>query len=206
MIHLNDENYIAEGLERKCYYHPDNDKLCVKVGKPGVDIERLDREISYYNKIKNRDPQTFDYPFYTMFYGKSETNLGVGFLYDIVRDETTNKLSLTLRDYLEMDNPPFTDEVILAALNRLKIEMIKHKVFVGDLRARNLCCKILKDDTIQLIVIDGIGHRDLFPFGDYFSYFAKKKVERRFLKANLHSLEAQRNLLKRRRAAGEIYV
>lgn len=111
-----------------------------------------------------------------------------------------------LRDYLEMPSSPISDNLIVSALERLKNKMTTHKVFVGDLRARNLCCKILKNNTTQLIVIDGIGYRDFFPFADYFSYFVKRKVERRFLKANLHSLEAQRKLLKQLRASGEVYV
>ena len=84
--------------------------------------------------------------------------------------------------------------------------MITHKIFIGDLRARNLCCKILKDNTIQLIIIDGICHRDFFPIADYFNYFAKRKVELRFLKANLHSLTSQRKILKRLRASGKTIV
>lgn len=206
MIELKQAHYIAEGLERKCYYHPTNNKLCVKIGKEGVAPERLDLEIAYFNKIKRKKKNAYDYAFYADFHGKEETNLGIGYVYDIVKDETTGALSLPLRDYLEMETPPFSDKVIYEALERLKKQMITHKVFVGDLRARNLCCKILKDNSIELIVIDGIGHRDFFPFADYFGYFAKKKVERRFLKANLHSLAAQRKLLKGLRAAGEVYV
>ena len=87
-----------------------------------------------------------------------------------------------------------------------KLPANSKKIFVGDLRARNICCKILKNKDLQLIVIDGIGHRDFFPLADWFHYFAKKKVERRFLKGNLHSLEAQRGLIKRMRAAGETIV
>lgn len=206
MIQLSKENYIAEGLERKCYYHPTEVNLCVKIGKAGVDPKRLDLEIDYFNKINKRDSKKYSYPFYSDFYGKETTNYGIGYIYDIVRDEKSNNLSLTLRDYLEMPDSPIKDEVIVTALECLKTQMIKHKVFVGDLRARNLCCKILKDNSIQLIVIDGIGHRDFFPFADYFRYFAKRKVERRFIKANLHSLVAQRNLLKSLRASGEVYV
>lgn len=206
MLQLSKSDYIAEGLERQCYYHPANDKLCVKIGKEGVAPERLDLELDYFDKIKKRQSKPYEYSFYSDFHGKIKTNLGLGYVYDIVKDDTTNKLSLTLRDYLEMPSSPVSDKQILEALNRLKYQMIEHKVFVGDLRARNLCCKILKDNSIELIVIDGIGHRDFFPFADYFGYFAKKKVERRFIKANLHSLDAQRQLLKNLRAAGEVYV
>lgn len=206
MIEIKEEHYIAEGLARKVYYHPDNTDLCIKIGKPEIEIDHLYKEIKYYNKIKNKDTSKFGYPFYVAYHGEVETNLGTGFVYDLIKDETTGNISLTLRHYLEMENTPYSDEVLVAGLNRLKSEMIRHKIFVGDLRARNICCKILKNKDLQLIVIDGIGHRDFFPLADWFHYFAKKKVERRFLKGNLHSLEAQRGLIKRMRAAGETIV
>ncbi len=206
MIEIKDKHYISEGLARKVYYHPDNNNLCIKIGKPEVEVNHLYKEIKYYHKIKNKDTSKFDYSFYVTYHGEVDTNLGTGFVYDLVKDETTQNISLTLRHYLEMDNSPFSDEQFLEGLNRLKSQMIQHKVFVGDLRARNICVKILKDKSIDLIVIDGIGHRDFFPLADWFQYFAKKKVERRFLKANLHSLEAQRNLIKQMRAAGETIV
>ena len=206
MIHLNETHYIAEGLARVCYAHPDNENLCIKIGKPNVEVAHLYKEIKYFEKIKSKNTSNYAYPFYAMYHGEIETNLGVGFVYDLIKDETTGNISLTLRHYLEMENCPFTDAYFVKELERLKQQMITHKVHVGDLRARNICVKVLKDISIQLIVIDGLGHRDFFPLGDWFHYFAKKKVERRFVKNKLHSLDAQRELIKQMRAAGETII
>ncbi len=206
MIIINEQDYIAEGLARKVFYHPHNRDLCVKIGKPETEVYHLYKEIKYYEKIKNKDVSKYDFAFYAKYHGEVETNLGIGFVYDLVKDETTQKISLTLRHYLEMKDSPISDKTIVKELEKLKMQMIKHKIFVSDLRARNICCKILKNNSVELIVIDGIGHRDFFPFADWFHYFAEKKVERRFRKANLHSLSAQRNLIKRLRDSGEIIV
>ncbi len=206
MIQIKDKDYIAEGLARKVYYHPHNNDLCIKIGKPEVKKQHLYKEINYYDRIKNKDTSKFKYFFYVKYFGVVETNLGNGFVYNLIKDETTQNISLTLRHYLEMPDSPISDKQIIEGLNRLKSEMIKHKVFVGDLRARNICVKILMDNTIELIVIDGIGHRDFFPLADWFDFFSRKKVERRFIKANLHSLDAQRTLIKQMRADGEIIV
>jgi hypothetical protein len=64
----------------------------------------------------------------------------------------------------------------------------------------------MEDNSIELIVIDGLGHRDFFPFADYFSYFAKKKVERRFIRSSFVTLDEQRKLLKSLRDAGVAIV
>ncbi len=206
MIILKDEHYIAEGLIRKCYHHPNDTNLCVKIGKKGVDKYVLYKEIEYFHRIRNKDISKFDYPFYAKFFGEIETNLGIGFVYELIKDEKNQKISLTLRDYLEMETSPFSDAILAEALNRMKEHLIKHKIFISDLKARNLCCKVLEDNSIELIIIDGLGHRDFLPFADYISYFAKKKVERRFEKSAFTTLDEQRKLLKSLRDAGVAIV
>ncbi|MFV9550532.1 YrbL family protein [Algibacter sp. PT7-4] len=194
MIIIKETDYIAEGLARKCYYHPNNANLCIKIGKPEVERKHLYKEINYYKKIKNKKISKFDYQFYAKYHGEIETNFGVGFVYDLIKDENTETISLTLRNYLMMKNAPFKDAVFKKAINRLKAQMIKHKVFVGDLRARNICCKVLKDNSIELVVVDGLGHRDFIPIADWFSVFARKKIERRFLKSSFCPLSKLRRL------------
>ena len=197
MVVLNDEHYMAEGLARKCYYYPDNDNLCIKIGKPEVDESHLYKEINYYKKISKKDTSKFDYPFYSMYHGTIETNLGKGFVYDLVRDETTHEVSKTLLDYIRMKDSSYEDYILNTALNRLKDQMITHKVFASDFRPRNICCKILKDDSIELIIVDGIGHRDFFPLANWFGYFAQRKIERRFQKIHLNTIDEHREMIKR---------
>ena len=206
MIQISEKHYISEGMARKCYCHPDNNDLCIKIGKPQIEVKHLYKEINYFKKIKNKDISRFEYQFYAEYHGEVETNLGTGFVYSLVKDEMSQNISLTLRHYLEMQNAPFKDDVFVEALERLKQQMIKHRVFVGDLRARNICCKVLKNNSLQLIIIDGLGHRDFFPIADWFSFFAKKKIERRFLRAKMYSLAAQRDLLKQVIATGATII
>ena len=196
MVVLNDEHYMAEGLARKCYFYPGKDNLCIKIGFPDIDESHLYKEINYYKKIKSKNISKFDFPFYAMYHGTTETNLGKGFVYDLVRDETTQDVSKTLLQYIRMKNCPFDDSILNAALNRLKEQMITHRVFASDLRPRNICCKILKDKSIELIIVDGIGHRDFLPFADWFGYFSKRKVDRRFQSIHLQTVDEHRQLLR----------
>ncbi|WP_040279854.1 YrbL family protein [Psychroserpens damuponensis] len=206
MIILEDKLYISEGLARVVYQHPNDSDLCVKIGKPEVDVKHLYKEIIYYNKIKRKDVSKFEYPFYAKYHGEIETNKGVGFVYDLIKDEESQQTSKVLRQYLEMKPSPISDNVFLKELNRLKQQMITHKVFASDLRARNICCKRFKDGSVRLIIVDGIGHRDFLPFADYLGYFAKKKNERRFEKAKLVSLDEQRDYIKALRDRGDVIV
>lgn len=194
MVVLSEKDYMAEGLARKCYFHPENDKLCIKIGKPDVEQSHLYKEINYYKKLNKRDSSKYENEFYARYHGTVETNLGEGFVYDLVRDEITNEVSKTLRHYMIKKNKLFSDEVLDEALQRLKSQMIIHKVFASDLKPRNICCKILKDNSVVFVIVDGIGHRDVFPLADWFSFFSKLKIKRRFKKNSLESISQHRQM------------
>ncbi len=194
MIVLNDEHYIGEGLIRTCYEHPEDKSRCVKVPKAHVTRDYTYKEILYYLKLQKRNTSKFNYPFYSDYRGELETNLGLGQVFDLVRDEQTGTISKTLEYYLNNETL-VTSEKLWNALLQLKQQMTQFKVFTRDLRARNLCCKVLNDGTIQIIIIDGIGHRDFFPLADYFSFFSKKKIERTFKKWHFTSIEDQKAFL-----------
>lgn len=204
MIHIKTEDYIAEGEIRKCYYHPSDTSLCIKIPKPEVTQKYVDKELIYFHKISKK--KNFDYPFFSDYKGSTNTNLGIGYLFDLIRDETTNNVSLTLRHYLENKLNNVTDDMLKTALLKLKQQMIAHKIFTRDLRPRNICCKILHDGSLQMIIIDGIGHRDFFPLADYFKYFAKSKVERAFEKFELFDFKKQRNMFKELRKKGATII
>ena len=193
-VSLKTQHHFADGGRANCYYHPDDDDLCIKIKKPIENDERMLQEVKYMMKLKTKD-RDYDYPFYATYHGVIETNFGVGHVYDLIRDETTQNRSLTLSHYREMTKAPLSDVTIKGALMRLKKQMIAHKVFANDLHAKNICCRILADGGMECVVVDGLGHRDFFPVVDYFHFFAKKKMERRFLRHCLihHNSSANRS-------------
>ncbi len=196
MLTLNESLYIGEGEIRKCYQHPEKEHLCLKIPREHVTREYTYKEILYFKKLSKRKKSLYTYPFYSDFHGEVATNLGQGQVFDLIKDETTNQTSKTLEYYLT-ESALIEDTVLWKAILKLKEQMTSHKVFTRDLRSRNLCCKILKDQSIQIIIIDGIGHRDFFPLADWFHHFSKKKIERTFKKWHFTSIENQRNFLTR---------
>jgi PhoP regulatory network protein YrbL len=194
MIQLSQKDYIGEGEIRVCYEHPQDESLCIKVPRPEITRKYTFKEILYFKKLAKRNKSRYAYPFYSDFYEEVETNLGLGQVFDLVRDETNGAISKTLEYYLTKSNV-ISEEKLEQALGILKQQMTKHKVFTRDLRARNICCKLKKDDTIELVIIDGIGHRDFFPLADWFHYFSKKKVGRTFTKWYFDNIDEQRRFL-----------
>lgn len=196
MIEIKDKHFIAEGVYQKCYLHPENENLCIKISKQELSTSRLLYEINYFKKISKKNWKKFDYPFFTKYHGQVDTNLGTGFVYDFITDETTGEISKTMEHYLLNPDPKVTDDMLRNAFERLKGLMIKHRVIANDIRSKNICCKILKDESIQMIIVDGVGHRDFIPIVEWSSFFAKKKIERRLIKHDLHDIEVQRTFLK----------
>lgn len=185
MITLNESLYIAEGLIRKCYKHPTDENLCIKVCKLEDRAQnRFKKEIIYLTKIQKKQKNNIPY---SRYLGTVETNLGTGHLYDLICDEATNELSKTLEFYLKNDNDELFQKKLEKAVFKLKDDMIHHKVFSNDLFSRNICCKIHKDDSIELIIVDGMGHRDFIPLADHITHFAKKKVNRWFEKSDFYT-------------------
>lgn len=168
--------------------------MCIKVPGPKITREYTFKEILYFRKIAKRNKSKYAYQFYSDFYDEAETNFDLGQIFDLIRDETTGNISQTLEFYILKSNT-IADDKLEKALLELKQQMTKHKVFTRDLRARNICCKLKKDDSIELVIIDGIGHRDFFPFADWFHYFSKKKVERTFTKWYFDNIDEQRRFL-----------
>ena len=197
MIYLDNEYLIGEGEIRFCYKHPLNDKLCIKIPRKETTRDYTEKELKYFNKLSKRSKVNFKLPFYTDFHHEIGTNLGLGQVFDLVCDKTTNKVSKTLEYYLTQSDQISDDKLELALL-RLKKMMIKHKIFTRDLRSRNICCRIINEkNDIELVIVDGIGHRDFFPLADWFNFFSRKKVERTFNKWKFNCLSDQREYLKK---------
>jgi len=195
MIEIKEENYFGKGEFQKCYIHPNNDNLCIKIKtNNNPNNKRVEIELEYFLRIqKKKLKNNSDYSFIVYYHGTQNTNLGEGYIYDLIRDETTNKISKTLFDYLKMENSPISDNIFMAELKKLKKKLIENKIVVRDLTGKNICCRILKDNTIQLIVIDGVGHREFFPFVNWFSLFSRIKTNRVYRKKKLNSINDHRS-------------
>lgn len=196
MLILNKDHYIGEGEIRLCYYHPDDMNLCIKIPRETTTRNYTLKEIKYFKKLSKRKKKNYSYKFFSDFKGEVLTNHGLGQIFDLILDYDSKEVSKTLEYYLLHSNI-VSDNKIETALIKLKQMMIKHRVFTRDLRSRNICCRLINSkNDIELIIIDGIGHRDFFPLADWFYYFSRKKVERIFKRWKFNSLREQREFLK----------
>lgn len=178
MIFISKTHYIAEGMMRKCYIHPSNKNLCIKIIKPSGDHTLfLKREEKYYKKIQKK-AERHSLSFFAKYHGTINTNLGKGYVYELVKN-ADNSLSQSIEHYIKTQSSQFSDEVLQLAINNLTYMMVKYKIFSMDLEAQNLLCRIDNNNNIEIVIIDGMGYNEFLPLVDYSNFFARKKVKRK---------------------------
>lgn len=192
MIQLHKErDYIAEGMYQVCYRDPANKDICIKISKPNAIIQRVEKEIKYYKKLNRRRSLRDKSLFYAKYLKAVDTTLGTGYSFDFIIDEVSGEVSKTLEHYLLHPDPYISMQFLEDKYEKLIDAMIQHKVMAVDLWARNICCQRMNDGVVNLIIIDGLGHRDFLPLVDWFSYFTKKKLYRRMRKNHMTTLKDQ---------------
>lgn len=165
---------IGAGTEKACYVHPYEDNKVVKVPVGKVRLQ-TEREIRYYKKLQKR--RNISYTHMPEFYGVVKTNLGKGYVVDMVRDYD-GEISKSLEWYLRNG---YTLSDFSAQLADLKSYFLDYSViFNNDICEVNLLVKRLSPEQMQLVIIDGIGEVVFIQWPNKFYTFLRLKIERRW--------------------------
>lgn len=153
-IQLNDSLIIGKGRDRVCYEHPRLKNLCIKISISND--KQSKREVSYFKFLQKTSKNLSHI---SAFRGKTNTNLGLGYTFDVVRDHD-GKISKTLRQCLE--SRIFSIESIRPEINDLKEYLISNKICVRDISPSNISCQITPHGT-NLFIIDGVSNSNINP-------------------------------------------
>ena len=154
-----------------CYKHPSNSNLCIKICFSENSKAQL-RELNYYNHLLNRN---IKWDLLTRFHGVVQTNMGAGYVFDLVTDDNYQP-SKTLEYYLKESVPNGT----VKALLRLKHYLLQHSIVTTSLRPNNIVCKTNNSMTEKAIIVDDIGNTEFIPISSYSPHFAKRKIGRKW--------------------------
>ena len=191
MIDLSNVTPFAEGGNRKCFVHPNNQDRCLKVVHPGL-VEKIKKNKPWYKKLRSND--SFDdnlreqdaynqkalrdenqdlWMHLAKWYGMTETNIGMASETELIRNG--EEIAETLESYLFREG--LTDE-ISEAIENFHIWLRAHLIFTKNLIPHNLV--LYKNDNKMIIkIIDGLGSQAFLPLPNYSNYFAKRYIERR---------------------------
>ena len=172
-LQLSPQYFVAEGTDRKCFRHPDDASLCIKVLHPDSESDRFKREIRYYARLQRRG---VDFRHLTPCRGMIETSLGKAAIFDLVLDDDA-RISRSLHHYLSQNDRHF-NAWIVGEIEQLKQNLYDQWIVFHDLNPTNILVKRLGFDEFRLVVINGVGHNHFFPLTSYRSVFARKKLVR----------------------------
>lgn len=177
---LTEEHFIGSGSNKKCYVHPKDSTLCIKIiycDNNGNAKKELKRELHYYRIIARKKLPSQILPKYR---GTIQTNLGVGYLYDLIKDSDDNT-SKNLNHYLSSPDILQQNQAkILDALKVLKKQMLTENLITMGIFADNILCQMDEENNMTLRIIDNIGTASLIPLEYYFNIFAQARVLRRW--------------------------
>jgi hypothetical protein len=165
MITLKPSAMIGKGLHRECFIHPEDINKCIKVVVNGNQQE-TEREQSYYNFLQKKK---IAWDMLPKFYGNIETNMGLGAVFDLIRDHN-GQVSKSLKHYLK--DKEFVD------LHRQKL--LKYNIITMPIKSKNILYQQTSEKTGTFHIIDNIGNADFFPLATYSSLLGNNKILRRW--------------------------
>ncbi len=165
---------VGCGKERKCYVHPTEPDIAIKIIH-GEDEKQTLRELKFYRAhLKRKDATSIHIPHY---FGEIETNYGRGHMFELVRDFDGN-ISKSLLEYLEEGVPLNRFESDLRILKQSLLD--KQIIFNHDMYSGNILYKKSSEEEGYLVVIDGLGDTVLINWLNLFKRHRIKKIQRRW--------------------------
>lgn len=145
------------------------------------------REINYIKILKKRNK---NYDILPKYYGEIETNLGHGYVFEVIRNYDKSK-SITLQEIL-LDEKLFDNyfNLTVKLLKDLKNNLFENEIITMGIFPENIIFQQTAHQTYKVRIVNDMGSGVLIPLEYHFRYFAKAKVARRWEEfcANLKKL------------------
>lgn len=177
IIQLDDSLLYGQGSHKKCFLHPHNKNLCIKIAYNEGGQNDLIREINYIDVLKRRHK---DYSILPKYFGKVNTNLGTGYVFEIIRDYNNGRTQ-TLEDFIT-DLNLFSQNysLIVRLLKELKEKLYKNEITTMVLFPENILFQKTDENNYRVRIVNDMGSAVLIPLEYHFKYFAHTKILRRW--------------------------
>lgn len=169
---------IGKGNERACYQDPHDENKVIKVSydREKGRSKQSDIEIKYYKQLIRR--KNMSWAHLPNYYGEVETNLGKGFIVDLVKD-FDGSVSKSLKYYIDRDGVDIYKEE-LEVYKQYFLDYLV--VFNYGMMPKNILRRRTDENKAELVLIDGLGDVSFFTFPSKIPHFARKKILRRWAK------------------------
>lgn len=174
-LELTDELFIAKGTQKAVYHHPNDKDKCVKV-KIIEKNDDMNKELKYRQSLQRRNLHLSMLPEY---YGTVETNLGIGYVFEYIRDFDGNR-SYEINEYL--DNPQMIEDKLGMNVSSLmflfKEIYFKEKPVLSNVELCNFLVQRTKTGENKIRVVDNLGTPVAIPLVYYFDYFLNRRTRK----------------------------
>ena len=196
VLDLDGVESFAEGAKQRCFVHPGDARLCVKVHKGVPDdtpseIVHL-RRVAFMRRVA---AMLRARPFEAVagHVGTIRTTIGSGELFELVRDETTGRISRPIALWLRETLSEAEELRLATALDEFKRAILRDGVVVYDLQSYNVVAQERDDRTLRLVAIDGFGHPQFVPLADFVPALAHRTMRRRIRRCGFETLDTLRD-------------
>lgn len=177
VIHLDESLFLGAGKHKKCWRHPSDAKVCVKLAYNEEGEEKdLPRELRYRRLLESRKG---DYSVLPAYYGTAETDQGTGYLFEMIEDYD-GATCRNLRDYFkdeerfERDYPVLVRELLV-----LKKAFFENEIITMNLSGENIFFqRTAPDAPVRVRFIGDLGSPVALPLEYYCRPLARAKVKR----------------------------
>ncbi len=169
------KDLISHGRVRACYYHPKNNRLCVKVALKKTHNKLLKKEI----KNNRLFQKTID-PYVPRYYKLVQTNKGLGLITDLVYDDD-NRLSPRLTDWVR-SGKKITKEMV-AQFDDFFTRLLRYKLWFYDFNNENFLIRTHKGKQYVYFVDTKSLNRhnswSTLKLEYFLPFFARRRMQRR---------------------------
>lgn len=190
MLQLNTAKPFAIGGKRECYIHPKNSGICIKIHRQDSLPNFLRRQASWWRSFRKND-NAFDenysdwmvlsklasinnpliWQHLPHFHGWVETDRGRGLAIELLRD-ADGLISRTLLDWIWKNG---TTEVIEDSINKFILFWESNTIPSRSLGLHNIVVQETQDNSCRLVLIDGLGSTQFFPFTKWSRRYAMNR-------------------------------
>ncbi|MFV0263599.1 MAG: YrbL family protein [Kluyvera sp.] len=158
MIVLSDREPLGKGAHRACYENPANKEQCIKIvyNYNTGGAKEIVRELKYYKRLSKK---MRDWSILPRYHGVVETDIGQGYVYDIIRDYD-GRVSKPLSTFIQEGNDI---KSISYALNELEQSIYQNQLITMTIKPQNILCQTHSCGKIKLVIVDNIGEAIFIP-------------------------------------------
>lgn len=183
---------FAIGGTRRCYIHPNDSDLCVKVLREDRTPEVRKSQTQGFKQhlpLRNFDDQWKEQCAYEAlmpkasqvtwkhvpeYFGTVDTDMGLGIVTRVFRNHD-GSYPLTLEHLV----PKGITDSLKGALQEFKTWLRTELFLSRHLLPHNIIVVETEPSIYTLVIVDGIGNSEMIPISSWFDFFAKRKIERK---------------------------